>query len=460
VLVDDDQAIDLETMLLGVPETPWAGLGAVARSLEAAGLLVDTVHVVLGGGDAALDDGSWRFDPDAPQQPVRALVVVLGEHDQRTHVLVVPQGGSLRLDGPGASSIVDDALRVSGALDLGHPSSVDDAGLVYALAVRGDDDLVVCVADDPTLDLALQRRCAVVATSSASPRFSVTATEVRLHDGRTLTRSALSARVRSLLDGDHDVVLRAPEAAAAASDAPAAVGLDDDVAVVRLLTAVPRVDGLAVALEARRERRAVELVAYLSLHAGEPITGERLRVRVLGNASNDAASKTLFNVASTLRRALGDGPHGARLPSAGRFGHYGVSPDVLCDVSMLAGRVAAARRCSDPEERIAWLRSALELIESEPFATVLTGYDWFLAEGHLTRLQAVCEDAACELVELAVPRGLLALATHALDRARLVDPYAERLARAAMQVAAARQASFEAIAPAERSTVPSAPAVT
>lgn len=189
------------------------------------------------------------------------------------------------------------------------------------------------------------------------------------------------------------------------------------------------------------------------------MTGERLRVRVLGSASSDAASKTLFNVASTLRRALGDGPSGPRLPPAGRLGHYSVR-DVACDVTMLAARVERARHCDDPEERMAWLRAALELIESEPFATVLSGYDWFLAEGHLSRLQVVCEDAACELVALALDRGLLALASLALDRARLVDPYAERLAAAAASIEAARQASFAAIAPAARNTVPSAPVAT
>jgi len=91
---------------------------------------------------------------------------------------------------------------------------------------------------------------------------------------------------------------------------------------------------------------------------------------------------------------------------------------------------------------------------------VLAGYDWFLAEGHLSRLQVVCEDAACELVDLALDRGLFALAALAVGRARLLDPYAERLAAAAAQIESARQASFAAIAPAARSTVPSAPAVT
>ena len=228
---------------------------------------------------------------------------------------------------------------------------------------------------------------------------------------------------------------------------------------MRLLTAVPRVDGLSSPLESNRERRAVELLAYLALRAGQPVTGERLRVRVLGTPSADAAAKTLFNVASCLRRSLGDGPFGPRLPAAGRAGHYAVSPDVRCDVELLESRVARARRCEDRDETMAWLRGALELIEAEPFATVLEGYDWFLAEGHVARLQAACEDAACELVELALDEGLVELAAFAIDRATLVDPHAERLAAAAMRVTAARQASLEAIAPAARRTVPSAPAV-
>ena len=174
----------------------------------------------------------------------------------------------------------------------------------------------------------------------------------------------------------------------------------------------------------------------------------------------DAAAKTLFNVASSLRHSLGDGPFGPRLPAAGRLGRYAVAPDVLCDVTVLEARVARGRRSAIVEERMAWLRAALELVESEPFATVLEGYDWFFAEGHLSRLQAVCEDAACELVDLALERGLRALAAFAIERARLVDQYSERLSDAAARVAAARQASFEAIAPAARSTEPSAPAVT
>ncbi|HEV3213180.1 MAG TPA: hypothetical protein VGZ03_07290, partial [Acidimicrobiales bacterium] len=317
-----------------------------------------------------------------------------------------------------------------------------------------DDDVVVCEGELDASPPSLLGRCVAVTEDGAVPLAEVTDTEVRLFDGRVLARSSLATSVRALLDGHRDRALPAPHVVTAEGGR-----LDDGGVVVRLLTEIPRVDGLTAPLEPNRERRAVELLAYLALRAGQPVTGERLRVRVLGTPSVDAAAKTLFNVASCLRRSLGDGPFGPRLPAAGRAGHYAVAADVRCDVAVLEARVAQAGRCDEPEAKMAWLRGALELIEAEPFATVLEGYDWFLAEGHVARLQAACEDAACELVDVALAHGLVELAAFAVDRASLVDPHAERLADAAMRVVAARQASLAAMVPAARSTVPSAPAV-
>ncbi len=460
IQLDDPRAIDVETILLGVGPSPAMLLTAVGRSLFAAGHLEVTAHVVVDDGTARLDDGTWTFDPAAAQADARCLLVALGEDAAGTHLLYVPRGSGLWLGGTDAASLLDDAVRVSPTLGLGRIVRSHPAGLLHDLAVRADDELVLC--DGADVDLELRTHCIVLGTplvsspgrSDHGPVAEVGAREVRLGDGRVLVRATLSATLRSLLDGQFDRPM--PDAGADPGGAP----LDDRGVVVRLLTAIPRVDGLDSDLEADRERRAVELVAYLALRAGEPVTGDRLRVRVLGTASTDAAAKTLSNIASSLRRSLGDGPFGPRLPPAGRVGHYAVAADVLCDVTVLHARAARARSCTVTEERIAWLRAALELVEAEPFATVLEGYDWFLAEGHLSRLQTVCEDVACELVELSLAHGLLALAGYAVERARLVDPYSERLAEAAARVAAARQASFEAIAPAARSTEPSAPVVT
>jgi hypothetical protein len=461
VVLDDDTAIDEETTLLAARPVAIATLTSIVRALAGARRLDAPQVVVLGDGEATLLDGSWRFDPQAPRVHVRALVVPLGEARDGTHLAVVPSGAELCLAGSGASELFDDAIRVAPALELGRPVRATPSSLLESLAQREDGELVVCVGAPEAATQHLAARTAVVRTDGAVPLAVVDADTVTMRDGTVLRREVLSPLVRRLLEGDCDrpmaPFIEGPEIHGGALGMSS---LRDDGVVVRLLTAVPRVDGLAESLEPGRERRAIELVAYLSLRPGAPVTGERLRVRVLGRPSSDAASKTLFNVASTLRRSLGDGPLGPRLPPAGKVGRYAVTKDVACDVRLLEGRVARAQRCEVIEERIAWLRAALELIEEEPFATVLEGYDWFVTEGHLARLQTVCEDAACELVELALRCGLVPLARFALDRARLVDPYAERLADAASRVEAARQASLAAMAPAPRSTVPSAPTLT
>lgn len=482
IVLDDEGAVDVETVLLGVADAPTSLLCGVARALAAAGRLVEPAHVVVADGEATLDDGTWRFDPMAPQRDIRCLLVVLGEERGRTHVVYAPRGATIELDGPGAVTLVDDAVRVGAGLGLGRPVRTGAAALFEALALREDDDVVVCdgpVGDVAGVDASVLARCVHVVLDGTNPLATIGALDVLLADGRVLERAALAPSVRALLDGAHDqpvgaTLARRHEGDAHEGDARPGVAhedhaleddaleddaLEDGGVIVRLLTAVPRVDGLVAPLEAGRERRCVELVAYLALRDGEPVTGERLRVRVLGTSATDAAAKTLFNVASCLRRALGEGAFGPRLPAAGRSGHYVVAQDVRCDVALLHARVARSRRCVDAEEQMAWLRAGLELIESEPFATVLEGYDWFLAEGHVARLQAVTEDAACELVSLALAHGYVELATFAIEAAALVDRHSERLAAAASQVAAARQASFEAIAPAARKTVPSAPAV-
>lgn len=206
---------------------------------------------------------------------------------------------------------------------------------------------------------------------------------------------------------------------------------------VRLLTAIPRIEGLVEELPAKRARRATELVAYLALHHPDPVTSDRLRTRVLGSADADAAAKTLFNTAGAGRRALGRDECGEPLlPTATKSGHYRVSPLVTVDVVRAGRLVAAADGAGDDDEEMALLRAALDLVEGEPLAGILTGYAWWSGEGHERRLAATLVDAACRLSRLAVRHGHLELARCGLEQARLVEPYSEVLSRAAMQMAA------------------------
>ncbi|HEV3328386.1 MAG TPA: hypothetical protein VGZ33_03235, partial [Acidimicrobiales bacterium] len=91
IVLDDEGAVDVETSLLATPGPPTLLLAGAARALSAAGRLHDVVHVVLGDGEAWLDDESWRYDPAEPQRDVRCLLVTLGEEHGRTHVAFVPR---------------------------------------------------------------------------------------------------------------------------------------------------------------------------------------------------------------------------------------------------------------------------------------------------------------------------------------------------------------------------------
>jgi DNA-binding SARP family transcriptional activator len=207
---------------------------------------------------------------------------------------------------------------------------------------------------------------------------------------------------------------------------------------VRLLTATPRLEGLSDALPANRSRRAVELVAYLALHHDDEVTSDRLRTRVLGSSDADAASKTLFNIATAARRAMGFDADGTALfPSGSRLGLYRVSDGVSVDVHRAAALAALGSATPDPEVAMGLLRAALHLVEGEPMANALSGYAWWEAEGHGARIAAVLVNAASDLAALAVKAGRFELAQWGLSQARLVDPYSEAISRVAMQVAAA-----------------------
>jgi DNA-binding SARP family transcriptional activator len=253
-----------------------------------------------------------------------------------------------------------------------------------------------------------------------------------------------AARVQWLLDG-HETERPAPRGAPAAlttalgaTSSRTVVDVEPARPEIRLLTAIPRLEGITGELAPKRARRVVELVAYLALHRPDPVTGDRLRTRVLGNADVDAAAKTLFNTATAARRALGTGHDGRPLlPPAGRSGHYRLSSEVVVDVERAEALVAEALDQTEAPERIDRLRAALALVEGEPLSGALSGYSWWETEGHGGRIAAVLVEAACQLSELAVESGLPQLAAWGIGQARLVEPYSEALSCAAMRVAAA-----------------------
>ena len=194
--------------------------------------------------------------------------------------------------------------------------------------------------------------------------------------------------------------------------------------VVELLRAEPTVRGLSEPFLATLRRRCVEMTAYLALHHDEPITGDRLRSRVLGGDETDASIRTLANTASAVRRSLGRDEAGPRLhpvTSAGLYTTHGVT----CDVTLFHSYVARARDAGPAGA--AHAERALGLIRGEPLATALRGFEWFLAEGHAATLARDAAWAATAVCDDALARGNVDLAQWALHQGLLVDPFNDEL---------------------------------
>jgi hypothetical protein len=206
---------------------------------------------------------------------------------------------------------------------------------------------------------------------------------------------------------------------------------------VELLRADPSVVGIVEPFTPTLRRRCVEMVAYLALHRQEPVTGERLRTRVLVHADVEASTRTLANTASAVRRSLGVDAHGPRLhpvTSSGLYATHGLSSDV----EVFSTLVARARQL--PIADAAPLaHEALLLIQGEPLASTLRGFEWFLAEGHAARLARDGEWAALALHHTSLQRGNYELAFWSLQQGLLIDPFSDALREALSRVPRLRE---------------------
>ncbi len=197
---------------------------------------------------------------------------------------------------------------------------------------------------------------------------------------------------------------------------------------VELLRADPRVVGLVEPFTPTLRRRCVEMVSYLALHRHEPVTGERLRTRVLTHADADASPRTLANTASAVRRSLGVDARGPRLHPVSSSGLY-VTHGLSSDVELFSTLVARARALPVADAS-SLAHQALLLVKGEPLASALRGFEWFLAEGHGARLARDGEWAALALHHASLERGNYELAFWSLQQGLLIDPFSDALGEA------------------------------
>lgn len=224
-----------------------------------------------------------------------------------------------------------------------------------------------------------------------------------------------------------------------------------------LLRADPQVTGLVEPFTPTLRRRCVEMVAYLALHRQEPVTGERLRTRVLTHADVDASQRTLANTASAVRRSLGVDAHGPRLHPVTSSGLY-VTHGLSSDVEVFATLIARARQLS-VADAAPLAHQALLMIKGEPLASALRGFEWFLAEGHGARLARDGEWAALALHHTSLQRRNYELAFWALQQGLLIDPYSDTLTEALGRVPRLREFGGDGARGAQHETVGSRSAV-
>ncbi len=327
--------------------------------------------------------GPLDAGPDEPLFPL--IACVLGEGPDGVRVAFAREGGRLAL-APGWGA--EDAVA--------HAVSLGPERLVVA---RREDELLHALATRAL------RRAVVLYLGDAS----------RLDDDLLASAVTLEPRMPS---GDDD-----PDAGPGPR--------------VELLRAQPRATGLAEPFVESLRRRCVEMTAYLALHRHEPVTGERLRTRVLGHADADASTRTLANTASAVRRSLGGDARGPRLHPVTSAGLY-VTHGFGSDLEEFTALVARAREAGAAEAATLAQR-ALRLVQGEPLASVLRGFEWFLAEGHAARLARDGEWAALALCHHAMGRGQYELAFWALEQGLLVDPYSDALREALASVPRLRE---------------------
>ena len=380
-----------------------AELDDLARSLhEGDEGLIARLRDVIGSeldGEVLVTDAAFDVEVRADFDPV--VVSLLAQGAQGLSLGYAREGGALPVDlSRGSGALVADIVALHDGVVRFAES---DNELMRALARRRDASTVVVFLGDPDeIDQELRELC------------------VTLRPARgTAPSAASSAR--------HVRHVR-----------------------VELLRAYPQVQGLVEDFTPTLRRRCVEMVAYLSMHPGEPVTGDRLRTRVLVHANVDASKTTLSNTASSVRRSLGSDGGGYLLEpvSSGLYQLRGVELDVA-DFHRL---VARSRRMAG-EEALELYVQALRLVHGEPLASVLKGFEWFTYEGHRAQLQRDGEWVAMALHDAALERGDVETAFWALRQGMLLDPESDELVDALQRVPRLRQFRGDGAGTAQHETV-------
>jgi DNA-binding SARP family transcriptional activator/nucleoid-associated protein YgaU len=179
-------------------------------------------------------------------------------------------------------------------------------------------------------------------------------------------------------------------------------------------------------------QKAIEAVAYLACRdRGVPV--EDVRDALWPSGSNSL--KTLQNVVSEARSALGTSREGDPLLPLPEVGSYHLSERVGTDHDVF--RMLVQRAADLPDEQVddvaCILEDALKLVQGEPFVGVARGFAWVTHQRGALVAEVV--DAAEELAEIRLAEGDWRAAEWAARQGLRAFPCDERLYRLLMRSA-------------------------
>jgi hypothetical protein len=186
---------------------------------------------------------------------------------------------------------------------------------------------------------------------------------------------------------------------------------------VRLLTFTPQIAGLAEPLPTNMAVRITELIAWLALQGTKGTTSAAMLDHGIVGATS---TKTLYNVVSAARAALGTDASGAsRLIADRSTGVYRLADEVTVDVLRFMEMAERGIDSDDPHAAAELCRAALNLIDDTPVGNGSGRYGWWSSMWE-ARIGRLATKAAGRLAELA-RHGVIDLevARTGIERARL-----------------------------------------
>ena len=199
---------------------------------------------------------------------------------------------------------------------------------------------------------------------------------------------------------------------------------------VQLLTFTPEIVGLAAPLSSNMVVRITELVAWVALQGQKGTTAASMVDHGIVGAT---ATKTVYNMVSAARAALGVDASGAPLLITDRStGTYRLSEEVTVDVLRFEQMAERGIDAEDPQLAALLCEAALALIDDTPVGNGTGRYGWWSSMWE-ARIGRLATKAAGRLAELA-RHGVIDIevARWGIERARLTAGGEEALHRVAM----------------------------